>query len=389
MLPPFNPSIENPISFISDNQSPDTAESSFGKDGLSDVFDLQLQKDKKVGAQITVLKDGEVEIDRCGGIADLRNQVPVTYSTRFQAFSITKSLIAACIFKLIDQGLISLDSKVADYWPAFGTHGKSGITIRQVLLHQAGLPRRELFDQILHSKDWDRITHNLAKQKPEYPPGEKTAYHTLNFGYILGEVIRRVSGSPVNEFLRSEFTKPLGMDDTSMTISDSSRNSSARLSSGTIDQHHVALLYNSTKVRQSVIPGGSLHTTARDLAVFFQMLLNEGRYAGMEFLAPETVRLATSLGFEGFDASYGRLTRWGFGFNLGGEHDLNPELPDGMGAGSSIDTFGHFGQRTCMAWADKRERLVVVFLCNRFLSHQGYKYRLRSISDAAWEFCQE
>jgi CubicO group peptidase (beta-lactamase class C family) len=289
----------------------------------------------------------------------------------------------------MDQGLLSLGSKVADFWPAFGSHGKSAITIRQVLLHQAGLPRRGFFNQILHLEDWDRIIHNLANQTPEYPPGEKTAYHTLNFGYILGEVIRRVSGIHVDEFLRSELTLPLGLDNTSMTVSDSNQNTCTRLSSGTIDQHPVAILYNSSKLRQSVIPGGSLHTTARDLAIFYQMLLNEGRYAGKNYLRSETVRLATSLGFEGFDASYGRLTRWGFGFNLGGEHELNPEIPDGMGAGSSIETFGHFGQRTSMAWADKRERLVVVFLCNRFLSHLGYKHRLRSISDAAWEFCQD
>ena len=92
------------------------------------------------------------------------------------------------------------------------------------------------------------------------------------------------------------------------------------------------------------------------------MLLNDGEYAGERYLKPETVQFATSLGYEGFDESINRVTRWGYGFSLGGEHTINPDIPDGMGYGSSLDTFGHFGQRTSMVWADKRTRLVVI-LC--------------------------
>jgi CubicO group peptidase (beta-lactamase class C family) len=138
-----------------------------------------------------------------------------------------------------------------------------------------------------------------------------------------------------------------------------------------------------------VIPAASLHSNARDLAEFFQMLLNEGGYAGQRYLEPETVQLATSLGYEGFDESIKKVTRWGYGFSIGGEHALNPDLPDGMGYGSSLDTFGHFGQRTSMAWADKRTGLVVVFLCNRFLSSLDYKNRLREISDTVWDLVEK
>ena len=98
------------------------------------------------------------------------------------------------------------------------------------------------------------------------------------------------------------------------------------------------------------------------------MFLNEGFYAGKKYLQPESINLATSLAYEGIDESLGRTTRWGYGFHIGGDHKLNPTLPDGMGYRSSVNTFGHFGQRTSMAWADKSTRLVVVFLCNRFLS---------------------
>jgi CubicO group peptidase (beta-lactamase class C family) len=99
--------------------------------------------------------------------------------------------------------------------------------------------------------------------------------------------------------------------------------------------------------------------------------------------------LATSLAYEGFDESIKRVTRWGYGFSIGGEHKLNPDIPDGMGYGSSLATFGHFGQRTSMAWADKRAGLVVVFLCNRFLSSTDYKIRLREISNSVWDAMED
>lgn len=351
---------------------------------LSSTFDRLIRKDKKIGAQFVVIKDGKIIIDRWGGSADFRHRVPVLPTTKFQAFSISKSLIAACILRLVDSGKIQLDGKVAEYWPEFGENGKGGISIRQVLLHQAGLPRRGIYQQIINIGDLERNISDLAKQYPEYPPGEKTAYHVLNFGFILGEVIDKISGNSLEEFLLTEFSLPLGLKDTSMTLSTQNLDQSARISSGTIDQLPVAWFYNSRKLKQAVIPGGSLHTTARNLAVFFQMLLNEGRYGGIQFLKSKSIQEATSLGYEGYDASYERITRWGLGFNLGGEHDLNNDIPDGMGMGSSVETFGHYGQRSSAAWADKKERIVFVFLCNRLISHIGYKERLRVLSDVVW-----
>jgi CubicO group peptidase (beta-lactamase class C family) len=389
MILPSNPSMENPITYQDGSSYSASQKELIAKKRISVAFDHQLRKDIKLGAQLVILKDGNVIADLWGGVADIKKRTPVTHTTKFQAFSIIKSLIAACVFKLIDEGSISLEGKISDYWPEFGTHGKREITIRQVLLHQAGLPRRGLFAQILFLNDWERIIQNLARKRPEYPPGNITAYHSLNYGYILGEVISRVSGTPVKDILANKFTKPLGMDDTNMTLVPSEESNIARLTSGVIDQHAVAWFYNSKRLKQSVVPAGSLHTTSRDLAIFYQMVLNEGRYAGGNYLNSESIRLSTSLGFEGFDKSYGRLTRWGYGFNLGGEHGLNPAMPDGMGARSSLTTFGHYGQRTSLTWGDKRERIVFVFLCNRLLSHIGYKDRVREISDVVWDALQD
>jgi CubicO group peptidase (beta-lactamase class C family) len=293
------------------------------------------------------------------------------------------------VFKLVENGLIELDKPVAEYWPEFGTNGKEETTVRQVLLHQAGLPRRGLLFQLRNVSNWEKLTQNIENQKNTYPPGSKTSYHTLNFGYILGEVVRRVSGQPIEKYLEDEFLIPMGLNHTSLKIQDYPSKSYPRLYSGTFGHQFIAWLFNSANIRNAVIPAGSLHSTARDLAIFFQLFLNEGLYAGEYFLQPETIRLATSLGYEGIDESLGRTTRWGYGFHLGGDHELNPAIPDGMGNKCSIDTFGHYGQRTSMAWADKRTGLVVVFLCNRFLSSIDYKKRLREISNAVWDALDE
>lgn len=389
MLIEHNPSLCQPIEF--DGQVPQSLDgiSTDGVKNIITVFERQIDDELHPGAQLVVLRNGHVVVDLYGGYTDLGKRQLVNQESPFMAFSITKPLISACVFRLIDNGQIELDAPVEEYWPEYGTKGKEKTTIRQVLLHQAGIPRRGLLYQIKNVSDWEKVTQNIANQKSVYPPGSKTAYHTLNFGYILGEIVRRVSGRPIEEYLNTEFLIPMGLHHTDLKIKDLQDKSYPHLYSGTIGHQFVAWLFNSPNFRQAVIPASSLHSTARDLAIIFQMFLNEGFYAGKKYLQPESINLATSLAYEGIDESLGRTTRWGYGFHIGGDHELNPTLPDGMGYRSSVNTFGHFGQRTSMAWADKSARLVVVFLCNRFLSGIDYKKRLQEISDAVWSALDE
>lgn len=385
MMLQSNPSLLKPIKFNHKNSGSKAGVTDNAFSYVSEIFDRQIQKGLHPGAQLVVLKDGGVAVDRYAGYSGNKFEQLVTPDTSFPVFSITKSFISACVFKLVEEGLVDLDTPVGYYWPEFSSHGKDDITVRQVMLHKAGLPNNRIINQILNISDWQKLSSDLARQKPKYVPGSKTAYHSLNFGYILAEVIRRVSGIPIDEFLEKEILSPLGLRNTSMSVSESRRRSYARMFSGTFSYQFIALYFNSTKVSSAVIPAASLHSTARELAIFFQMLLNGGEYAGKQILAHDSVQLATSLGYEGFDVAFGRVIRWGYGFFLGGEHKLNPELPDGMGKGSSVDTFGHYGQRTSVAWADKRNGTVMVFLCNRFLSSFDYKVRIREISDAVWD----
>jgi CubicO group peptidase (beta-lactamase class C family) len=326
-----NPTFKERINFQGNQNLSGIGVSENGVKRISKIFDRQIQTRLHPGAQLVVLKKGQVVVDRFGGYTNTGNANPVTPDTRFLTFSVTKPIISACIFKLVDENKLAIESPVGIYWPEFSCNGKEKLTIKQVLLHQSGLPKRGFVNQLMNITDLEKISRDLANQKPEYQPGTKTAYQYLNFGFILGEVIKRVSGMEVDEFLQQKFLNPMGLSNTSMSISESDDDSYARLCSGTLDHQLVASIFNLSNFRETVIPAASLHSTARDLAIFFQMLLNEGEYGGKRYLERSTVQLATSLGFEGYDESIKRVTRWGYGFSLGGEHAINPDIPDGMG----------------------------------------------------------
>lgn len=353
-------------------------------ENIKRIFDNQIQDGLHDGAQLVVQRHGEVLLDLSSGTASGSKNSPITPTTRFLVFSLTKPYTSMCIFKLIEENQVRLDDFIGDFWPEFSNRGKEDMTIKDVLLHQSGLSKTRLVFQLLNITDWARIINDLAHQKPDFPPGSRTAYQLLNYGFILGEIIQRITGMPVDQFLHEQFLAPLGFVRTTMRVQDLDEKDFTKLSSGTLDHQFVAWVFNSKRVRGSLIPAASLHSTAREMAIFYQMLLNGGEFAGNRYLQSETVDLATSLGYEGFDESLGRKTRWGYGFFLGGDHILHPEYSDGMGKGSSFATFGHYGQRNSMAWADKRTGLVVVFLCNRFLSSPKNKIRLQQISDAVW-----
>ncbi len=348
------------------------------------VFEDQIEADLHPGAQWVVLSQGQVVLDRATGIAHLKRRMPVRHDTPFLVFSTTKPLTAACILQLVEQGKIELDAPVADYWPEFGCKGKQSATIRHVLLHQAGVPGALAQLQFFHWPDWERATRDVARARAEYPPGTKTAYHAVNFGFILGEVLRRVSGMPIQDYMKQHFLEPLGMQNSALGLSDDWRGRAAGIYSGHWTQDGAVFAFNRPAIRRAVLPAASLHSTARDLAIFFQMLVNGGVYAGRRYLQAETIRQATQLGFEGRDALLLRDMRYGMGFILGGLSPLGEGGPIGMGRASSARTFGHHGQVSCTAWGDADAGLVMAFTCNRLLASRKAHERWQALSDAVW-----
>ncbi len=349
---------------------------------LSDLFDRMLAEGLHPAAQMVVLKDGQVIFDRAAGQV---NGKPVTPETPFYGFSVSKAFTGMCVHRLIEAGKVSLDAPVAEYWPAFAQKGKGEVTIRQVFLHLAGVPAIHRTDQIPLWPSWKLTMAAVARLPLEYPPGTKNAYHAVTYGFILGEVVRRVSGLRIDRYFDQHFVRPLGLKNTWLKVPANQLKRVPELVCGAEDQETLVRVFNLRPIRRALIPAASLHSSAREMAIFYQMLLNQGRYGGVTFVRPETVAQATSLGYAGMDVINQRYSMWAYGFHLGGRATMPEEGESSFGDRSTQHTFGHMGNRSSMAWADSQHRLVVTFTCNRLLPYDDTRRRWISLNNAVWD----
>jgi CubicO group peptidase (beta-lactamase class C family) len=314
----------------------------------------------------------------------VRRGTLVTPNTPFMSYSCTKAFTGACVHRLIEEGKVNLDARIADYWPEFGCKGKETATVRHAFLHQAGLPNAGLYVEALLCWNWDIVTRYVANLPSEYPPGSQCVYHLVNYGYLLGEVVRRVSGQRIDHYMQQLLFDPLGLKNSYLGIPRRELGRAAHIYLGHPEQSLAVNAFNLPFVRGAVIPAASLNTTARDLATFYQMVLNRGTYAGKQILHPATIDFATSLGYNGPD-NFGNESHWGHGFHLGGEKPRTSDAPVGMGHRSTTRTFGHFGQASCMAWADFDADIAVTFTCNRLLQNVEASRRWEALSEAVWQ----
>ena len=158
-------------------------------ENIKSVFTHQIDRGLHHGAQLVIHRHGEVLVDLSAGFGDAHQRRPITLDTKFLTFSLTKPFTSACIFKLVEENEIHLDDAIGFYWPEFSRQGKEGITIKQVLLHQSGLPKNRLVYQILNSRNWEKIVADLAGQKPDFLPGTRIAYQLLNFGFQISRAL--------------------------------------------------------------------------------------------------------------------------------------------------------------------------------------------------------
>ncbi|GAA0565778.1 serine hydrolase domain-containing protein [Paractinoplanes ferrugineus] len=306
-------------------------------------------------AQLCVIRDGEVVLDRSWG---------VPADARFLLFSAGKPFTAMLVHRLARRGLLALDDPIVRYWPEFGEFDKGGITLRHVLRHRSGLPYvKSIRGDALNATRWDRSVRALARARPHSAPGEVCAYHMISYGFLLGEVVQRVVGRPLPEVLRSEMFEPAGMRHTWL----GGPGSRVPLSGGPVAMRAV---FNRRLVRDAVVPAATVAGTARDLAAFYQSLLADGSW-----------REATTPTSEGeTDQVSGIPIRWSEGFQLG-----QPGRERYFGSGSDPLTFGHNGSNACFGWADPGRRLVVAYLTNRLGGGPGRPPYQAALSDAVLE----
>jgi len=179
---------------------------------VREVFAEQAANPEELGAAVAVTIEGHSVVDLFAGTADAARTRPWTGDTLVNLFSTTKGMTALCAHRLADQGKLDLDAPVARYWPEFAQADKDRIPVRWLLDHSAGLPAVEapLPPQALY--DWTAMTEALAAQAPWWEPGTQHGYHAMSFGWLVGEVVRRVSGKSLGQTFRDEIAGPLGAD---------------------------------------------------------------------------------------------------------------------------------------------------------------------------------
>lgn len=181
-------------------------------DRVRQEFERHFATGEDVGASLCLMLEGEAVVDLWAGTADVSTGAPWEQDTVAMVFSCTKGATALCAHILISRGLLDPDTPVAWYWPEFARAGKKDIPVRMLLNHQAGLPalRHRLPEDAFC--DWDYMTGALAGEEPFWEPGTRVGYHWYTFGWLVGELVRRVSGMSVGQFFAREVAEPLGLD---------------------------------------------------------------------------------------------------------------------------------------------------------------------------------
>lgn len=353
-----------------------------GFDRVRAAFEDNFALRNDVGAAVAAYVDGELVVNLWGGSADGAGTRPWREDTLAAILSGTKGLTSTCVHQLVERGELDLDAPVARYWPEFGQAGKADITLAMVLSHRSGVigPRTPLRWQDV--ADWDLVCERLAAAEPWWEPGTAQGYHLATFGFILGEVVRRVTGDTVGTYLRTEIAEPFGADvHIGLTARDLPRcadlidkphprdllaNAPDRPS--TLAEHPKAGLAVSWGFlpsdelgsedrilwRQTELPDIGGHASARGLATFYDALAREKvlSRAQMDLARVCQGGVDTDVVLGPRVADHG----WGLGYMLN-QRRVN---------GPNPRIFGHGGSGGSFGFVDLEHRIGYAYVMNRF-----------------------
>jgi CubicO group peptidase (beta-lactamase class C family) len=349
---------------------------------VKEIFAASFENGLEVGAAVAATVDGKPVFDLWGGYADKAQTKPWTRDTLVNVFSTTKGITAMCAHRLVDQGKLDLDAPVSKYWPEFAQAGKEKIPVNYLLSHRAGLPavRKQLPADAYFN--WPVMCAALAAHEPWWEPGTKHGYHAITFGYLVGEVIRRITGKTPGTYLREEITAPLKLDihigvDASfdpriaelIAAPPPAPGKADQLAQMAADPESMTFkaianprpvvdpaLVNGRAWRAAEVPAANGHATARALASLYGALATGGELNGYRVLTPAAIKRAHTEQANGPDLVLGVVSRWGMGFSLN-----QPVAP----IGPNPRTFGHPGAGGSLGFADPDARVGFGYAMNQ------------------------
>ena len=340
---------------------------------VRDAFEENFRRRGEVGAAVCVYRDGRKVVDLWGGYKDLARTDPWRPDTIVIMNSLAKSMCALCVHILIDRGQIDFDAPVARYWPEFAQAGKQGVLVRHVLSHTCGVifcdhaPPGSWFD-------WDVHIRAIERQEPAWEPGTNGAYNSINIGFILGEIVRRVTGKTVGTFLREEVSGRLGADyqiglrpDEIARVSDLHPNPkntffhiandpTTPLGRAFRSAPKTGYFQNCREIREREVASFGGHGSARGMARIYAALAGNGIIDGVRILSPAAVERASQLVWEHDCMMTQRRLRMGYGFM----HNETGTVP----MGANMAAFGHTGTGGAFAWCDRARNMSFAYCTN-------------------------
>lgn len=385
-----------------------------GFEGVRDAFEANFADHGEVGASVAVYVDGRPVVDLRGGVADPATGRPYDDDTLQLVFSTTKGITALCASLLAQRGELDVDAPVAEYWPEFAAAGKAEVPVRWLLCHKVGLPYIEgdlTLEQLLA---WDPAVEALAAMAPVWEPGTGHGYHAVTYGWLVGEVIRRVSGRSVGRFVAEELAGPLGLDlwvglpdEQQARVAPLTNRGPGGEAAGTPESappgegkdlasmireflgpdalilkalggaSEVLVqegMFNRPEVRAAELPAANAVTNARSLAKLYAATIGPVDGVG-PLLTPEQITAATTAQTSGADQVLMFETSFGLGYMLS-----CPFSPYGGPRG-----FGHSGAGGSMAFADPEHGIAFGYAMNRMLANLAGDPRTTGLVQAVYD----
>lgn len=375
-----------------------------GFEPVREAFEANFAQHGDIGAAVCVYRDGRPVVDLWGGTADPDTGLPWARDTLQLVYSATKGATATVAHLLSQRGALDLDAPVAEYWPEFGANGKAEIPVRWLLSHQAGLAALDRPVPLADALAWQPMVAALAAQRPLWTPGTAHGYHGRTYGWLVGEVIRRVSGRTPGRFFADEIAAPLGVDFfIGLPASERGRVSrmvyqqpdfefaagslesvpeefrgvvAAMLDPDSLANRAFAITdpagidFNSPEVQAAEIPASNGIGTARGLARMYAALI--GEVDGVRLFTPQTLASATREQAFGADRVIVLPTRFGTGYMLPTE--TNPM--------TGPNAFGHPGRGGSLGFADPEHGIAFGYVMNHVIEGAPSDARAATLVDA-------
>jgi uncharacterized protein YbbC (DUF1343 family)/CubicO group peptidase (beta-lactamase class C family) len=324
--------------------------------GIAPVVEQAIRDRKCPGAVVLIGHDGKVVYRQAfGERALIPERLPMTVGTIFDMASLTKVIATTtAVMQLVEQGKILLSAPVGDYWPEFKAKGKELITVRELMTHYSGL--RPDLDLKPEWKGYETAMKMIVAERPIVPPGTRFIYSDINFE-TLGELVRRISGEPLDVYCTEHVFKPLGMKDTLFKPPASLRERIAptEFQSGESGKMLWGEVHDPTAYNMGGVAGhAGLFSTADDLSIFAEMLLNGGTYRGVRILSPLSVEKMTTP-----QSPPNKMALRGLGW------DLDSPFASNRGELYEVGSFGHTGFTGTSLWIDPVTKTYVIVLTNR------------------------